>query len=183
MKVILLIIVSFVSCTRERPKLDDIHFTKIADDDCFNSYTESKENNEQMVHRISKSTLGHSASYFVTGLGYMGDLVIYTIAGVGVGFVICTPAFIIDSAFNGDGNFSGECVGRMTSEVVIAGLSTASLGREAYHKSKKWRCDDYRHIAEGLREVASCYKSKGEIDKAKMQLEAIRENKILKRCL
>lgn len=183
MKTILILLILLLSCTRERPKLDDIDFTNLSEDDCFSSYTEAKENSEQKIYRISKSTLGHGASYFVTGLGFVGDLAIYTVAGIGVGFVICTPAFVVDSAFNGDGNFSGECLGHMTSEIIESGLSTASLGKEAYHRSKKWRCDDYNHIANGLKEVAACYQANGEFEKAKKQVKAIKENIILKRCL
>lgn len=179
----IIIILGLTSCSSGRLKIDDLTIDDVEDSDCMSEYHVPGEHELEKIARITKQGVGTSASYLLSGMGYAGEVILYTAGTLVVGIAICSPIIVIEGASKSNGNISSECIGKVSGEVGISVDSKQSLGNEIFRETEPWRCDDVDHITKGLRKVTECMAKKGNIEGAKSQLQALLKDNTVRKCV
>lgn len=166
--------------------------SSLKNEDAFNQHLANKECEEALIENQPSSTMeilsttaqgtGTAASYLLTGLGYTTDIIVQFGGGIAVGVIICSPLIAIEVGGRGDGRASGQCLTEVGG-TIVEGADFMKLGPTSHKTTKKWRCPNYDKLSEGFRKVARCYYDKGEINKSRLQLQQVINDREFYQCL
>ena len=117
-----------------------------------------------------------TASYILTGVGYTGDLLLYTTGGLLFGAGVCLPI-----AVAGDNGFN-NCFNAFTISAREE-MKLPDLGKRAYENTVKWRCPEVNYLSRGIRAVSECHLKNGNDAESLKNLKFLEGNKDLYACL
>lgn len=174
------IIILLVSCAHNDPEKTYLKPSTLEKDSCLEVLKKSKRDPATKVFDETKEGIGTGVSYLLTGAGYATDFVFIVVGGIAVGITICSPLIALEAGHNGSGNASGECIGKVTGTYIEH--FPFNLGHSTYKNTEKMRCPEVDHISKALRKVAACYTKKKSFQKAKQQLDFIKDDRVLAKC-
>ena len=170
----------FASCSTLR---DDTVFKQhLANSDCEQALVANEPSSTMKVLSTASQGTGTVASYLLSGIGYTTDVVVQFGGGIAVGFIVCSPVFALEAGMKGTGDASLRCLTEIASSAIEAS-SFMKIGETTLYHTKNWRCPNYDTLSEGFRKIARCHYDKGEINKSKLQLQKIKDDKKFYDCL
>lgn len=180
MKLVLLSILFIISCSSPKKDLAKVSVSNECDK-IFKK--ESDKRGVDVLESISQGA-GVFTSYTLSGIGYTGDLVMFSVGGVITPAAVCSPLYPL--AQHGSGNglkvifrcwlYIGDKVYGNVNE-ALGGL----LGANIYQATEDMRCPDLKWIEKSLKKVAQCHKDKGDLIAFERQLEVINDKELKKR--
>lgn len=174
-------IFTLLSCTHK--KMEDKYLVQsdLAPQSCLKELEDSKRDSIDQVFDVVVNGTQSGVSYLLSGAGYTTDFVIVAVGGLAVGVVICSPIIALEGSLRGSGRASGECVGNVSGNIWKE-FPEKGIGGTLYESTESLRCPEVDYISKGLRNVSSCYKSKGMDNYALEQVQAIESDPVLKKC-
>jgi len=170
-----------LSCSHTNPEQHFLErYSSNKSEVCMKPLESLEKGTPYKIFDHSKQALGTGVSYIATGFSYTTDFILAVSTGLGVGVILCSPLITAEAAMKSNFNASGHCISSVGGSVHE--LFPKELGKATYHGTEKLRCPEVDHISKALREVATCYHTNKQIQKAKEQLVLLQEDDILRRC-
>ena len=179
----LTLIFILTSCSSSRLKIDDLTIDDVEDSDCMSEYHVPGEHELEKIARITKQGVGTSASYLLSGVGYAGEVLVYTSGGLIFGVALCSPIMVVEGVTRSQAGFTGECISKVGGSIMEQGFDSKGVGNDIFQETATWRCEDVDHITKGLRKVTECMAKKGNTEGAKSQLQALLKDKTVRKCV
>jgi hypothetical protein len=142
---------------------------------CENAYLHIPDNTQglKFVRKTQEAT-GTALHYAATGAGYFAEYTVYLAAGVLIAVISCGPAALAGG---------GECI---PINAFQNNFSLPTLGKNTKKSTTKWSCSNIDPLSQQVRQVASCFKSRGTADDlkaAQSTLENFRKSENIYQCL
>ncbi|HAZ14996.1 MAG: hypothetical protein A2X86_21945 [Bdellovibrionales bacterium GWA2_49_15] len=153
----------------------------LVDGNCVQAFEREQSLSGQLANS-TKKIVGTTVSYLLTGVGHSADVALTFSGGIVIGVVLCSPIIALEAAAHGDGRASGDCIGKVASDISMKEKLT-HIGEKTYRSTRQWRCPNLDQVSQRLRKVASCYDEQGDRLKAQAQLKAIKEQQLFVECL
>ncbi len=112
----------------------------------------------------------------LTMVGGATDLTTLILTNPVTSTLLCVTAFISLT----DGKAMGEDVCKHFANLTMI---YPANGEKIFHATQAWRCPNLDAVSRGLRRSAACYAQRGDLPKARKQLQAILANADLFPCL
>jgi len=183
MKHFKIIILSIALASCSSLKNEDAFNQHLANKECEQALIENQPSSSMEILSTTAQGTGTAASYLLTGLGYTTDIIVQFGGGIAVGVIVCSPIIVLEtSGVGSEGRASAQCLAEVGG-TIVEGADFMKLGKTSHKKTKKWRCPNYDKLSEGFRKVARCYYDKGEINKSRLQLQQVRNDREFYQCL
>ncbi len=182
---ILTVILFFTSACSTIPEKDFNY--QVKNGKCEEAVKNVPDSSLSSLFKSTKNITGTAASYVLTGLTYGSEVTFYVVGGITAGLAVCSPIIALEVSGKTSGSASTECF-----KVVTHGISSSEFGKgkylggKVYDKTSSWRCPDLSDFSKSLREIATCYEQKNDVEnleKARAQLDIIRNQDFQESCV
>lgn len=152
---------------------------------CKKVFEKSLNDRNLQFHLDMKNGLSHSLSYTVTGLGYLGDTVLFATNGILMPIITCAPLSPVASRAARGAELMIRCwihVSHFTYTSFKKELG-GSFGKQVYKSTEPLRCPDLEWLITAVRKTANCYHLAGRNDLYLKQMAVLEEEETIKKCL
>jgi hypothetical protein len=172
---ILLLLLS-LSCSTQSQKWK--FQTMISEGKCEMALENLPNTNFHQASNLVTKVLLTPVSYVLSGVGYTTDYLLLVTSGVAYVAIVCGPTMFASAAAAAEGG-ALRCLPIPSKTIIVK----TDFGKDIYRHTKKMRCKNVDPISESLRQVASCYHSRGDTQLALKQKEAIENDSYFNQCL
>ncbi len=140
-----------------------------------------KNATNEKVWQKSKQIGGYAATGAVTGVVIVSEAILYTVPGIAVGAIICSPILAVEIATKSKSRAGLACtlgIGQGIARGLVPPRE-AWISSKVWNNTKKWRVESYDELSQMLRNTAQCYAERPTPDDlltAEKQLLSIRES-------
>jgi hypothetical protein len=123
-------------------------------------------------------------SYAFVGASYTAEVLLDAAGGTVMFVALCgVPLVLMAAASAGSAAGTGGMSPIGCFPGKLDALSSPPLGRQARKTAAQMRCPDLKSLSRSMRAVASCYKSRGDPEKARRTLESVKNSDSFYVCL
>jgi hypothetical protein len=123
-------------------------------------------------------------SYAFVGASYTAEVLLDAAGGTVMFVALCgVPLVLMAAASAGAAAGTGGMSPIGCFPGKLDALSSPPLGRQARKASAEMRCPDLKSLSRSMRAVASCYESRGDLEKARRTLESVKNSDSFYVCL
>lgn len=151
---------------------------------CVEIFEKASKKRGVEVASTLKQGAGYFTSYTLAGIGYTGDVILFTAGGIVTPVAVCSPLYPLVTAGSSNGGKAIELIFRCWIYVgakVYGNINKALgglMGANIYKATEDFRCPDLDWIEKALKKVAKCHKKNDDMRSYRLQMKAIKENNL-----